>query len=1467
MGRRRQRLVGVATPSFFLVLVGLGLPGIAFGQSGGWRMIGQIGGPTQAVAVEGKYAYVGVGLRLVVLDVSNPAQLRQVGATAPFPHFVEGVAVSGTLAYVAAGGAGLRVVDVADPTRPTEVGAWDSRGYAEGIAVAGATAYLADGPYGLRVVDVSNPARPKEVGSAYVMNYAFEVAVAGRYAYIAAAGAGLLVADMSNPARPVEMSTLDTPGYAYGVAVAGSTVFVADGWEGLNVVNVADPARPIQLGFHRTPGWAFSVGISGTLLYVADGFRGTRVLDASNPAQPRELGAYEVSGGHAGNVAVAGSIAYVADRNWGLHAVNVSEPARPARMGFYGPLGYADAVAVQGNYAYVAAGTYGLRIVDVSNPANPRPVGVYDTEGYATSVAALGRYAYACTGSAGSSLHVVDISDPLRPARTAKVQVRTGVCRDMEVVGETAYIADEWGLELLSVSDPRRPEPLGFIRLWQWVGAPDAVVGVTVSGTLAYLASELAGLEIVSVSDPRNPVWMGAYNSGTGSAQDVLVVGSRAYLAENDGVRVVDVSDLARPVGLGFYKTGGEVYGLAVSNGTVCAANGSRGVSAIDFSNPSSPRLLAAFDTPGYVWHVAVVGNRLYLADGPNGLLILEKGTGSVATGAMVGLADGEGSRDILPVGAGGPRWEIPGSSKAHPAEYPVQRPVAGAAAATGTCVVNSASDSGPATLRACIQNAASGSTITFDASIFPPARPATIALAAPLPPINQGRVTLDASDAGVVLDGSQLSGRASGLVLGSGNVVRGLQIIGFPSDGITIYGQDNVIGGDRARGRGPLGQGNVISGNRENGIFIAGEAARGNVVTGNLIGLDATGSRALGNSGIGVFICGGAAHNRIGGTEARERNIISGNGGNGVSLMDKGNSNVIVGNYVGTDVTGTIDLGNRGHGISMELAGFNNLIQRNLASGNVRAGVCLSDHGSNYNVVVGNLIGTDASGTKAIPNDWCGVFIGFMGASFNRVGGTRPEERNVISGNPAGVVLYGPGAVGNFVLGNLIGTDTSGTHLLGNATGVLLGPGIPTVVGGATEQERNVISGNGSQGVAVTSDYNTVLGNYIGTDASGRTALGNSGVGVSVSGGHNAIQGNLVAHTTNGAGVSVHSNAYNPLRRNSIHSNARKGIALSNRGNNMLPAPLVTAVASTAVWGIACPACEVELFSDAEGQGRIFEGSTVAGASGAFAFEKGSPLTGPNITATGTDAEGNTSEFSQPRKLVPTAGPLVNVSAASYAGDPLAVESIVTAFGSNLASGTEQPAALPLPTTLAGTSVKVLDSAGVERAAPLYFVSPAQVNYQIPPGTALGLATVAVANEAGIEYAASVEIVSVAPGLFSASGTGQGLAAANVLRVKADGSQIYEPVTQPIDLGPETDQVYLLLYGTGIRRRSSLGAVRVSIGGTDAPVSYAGPQPEYPGLDQVNILLPRMLSGRGEVDVALRVDGKAANVVRVSVR
>src|SRR5262249_52020570 len=201
-----------------------------------------------------------------------------------------------------------------------------------------------------------------------------------------------------------------------------------------------------------------------------------------------------------------------------------------------------------------------------------------------------------------------------------------------------------------------------------------------------------------------------------------------------------------------------------------------------------------------------------------------------------------------------------------------------------------------------------------------------------------------------------------------------------------------------------------------------------------------------------------------------------------------------------------------------------------------------------------------------------------------------------------------------------------------------------------------------------------------------------------------------------------------------------------------------------------------------------------------------------------------------------------------------------------------------PLPTSLAGTMVEVTDGAGQTRLAPLFFVSPAQVNYLMPTGTASGVVVVKITSGAGQITQGATRIAPVAPALFSANASGQDVGAAVALRVKGDGAQSFEPVAQfdaatnrfvslPIDLGPDTDQVFLLLFGTGARGRSALSAVNVTIGGVTAPVSFADAQGGLAGLDQLNARLPRSLIGLGELDVALTVDGRIANGVKVRIK
>lgn len=246
-------------------------------------------------------------------------------------------------------------------------------------------------------------------------------------------------------------------------------------------------------------------------------------------------------------------------------------------------------------------------------------------------------------------------------------------------------------------------------------------------------------------------------------------------------------------------------------------------------------------------------------------------------------------------------------------------------------------------------------------------------------------------------------------------------------------------------------------------------------------------------------------------------------------------------------------------------------------------------------------------------------------------------------------------------------------------------------------------------------------------------------------------------------------------------------------------------------------------------------------------------------------------------RCSVPAASASV-VSAASFAGPAVAPNSIATIFGNQLSPVGEQAATLPLPTVLAGISVSLRDASGRTFPAPLFYVSPRQINFLVPGGMSRGAATVTVNAGGGSRGSGMLQIEDTVPGIFTQNADGKGAPAAYVLRASPDGSVTQEEaysctagpgscVPAPINLSAGQEQVYLVLFGTGIRNRRAVTEVSVTIGGVSVPVQYAGEQGQFAGLDQVNVTLPQELGGRGLVDLVLSVNSKAANTVQLDLR
>jgi uncharacterized protein (TIGR03437 family) len=242
-----------------------------------------------------------------------------------------------------------------------------------------------------------------------------------------------------------------------------------------------------------------------------------------------------------------------------------------------------------------------------------------------------------------------------------------------------------------------------------------------------------------------------------------------------------------------------------------------------------------------------------------------------------------------------------------------------------------------------------------------------------------------------------------------------------------------------------------------------------------------------------------------------------------------------------------------------------------------------------------------------------------------------------------------------------------------------------------------------------------------------------------------------------------------------------------------------------------------------------------------------------------------------------PTLTNLASVSAASFESNAsLTADEIVAGFGTGLSQNVVQATTVPLPTQLDGSEVLVKDATGAERPASLFFVAPTQLNYLIPAGTANGNATITIRRN-GVDTAqGTAAIEAVAPALFTSNASGQGVAAAVILR-RSNNLDTFEPVAQfnsaasrfdplPIDLGPDEDVVVLLLFGTGFRAAAQ-STLSATIGGTASAFVAAAPVSGFEGLDQANILIPRSLIGRGLVDVVFTANGKTANTVQINIK
>ncbi|MFH0976520.1 MAG: Ig-like domain-containing protein [Spirochaetota bacterium] len=557
----------------------------------------------------GVYKYVAAGnAGLKIIDVRWPSD-PHLESTCNTTGHANGVFVKGNYAYVAEFGYGLEIIDISDPDAPVRIGgcATNDRSYAHAVWVEGNYAYVADDYMDLAIIDVTDPANPALLGSFYTNGIAVDVTVSGGYVYVVNNNGSLAIKSLSNPASPgypVWYSVND----ANSVFVSGNYAYLAATFEGLIILDISNPLSPVLAGSYNTAGNAMDVYVSGNYAYVADKANGLAIIDISDPADPGLTGTYD-TGGSAYGVTVTEDYAYVADFNGGLVVVDVSSHHSPSLEGIYNltynPKGI-DKTTL--SYVYVADDTFGLKVISTVNNKKPSVLAYLDTDGHATDVEYNGIDAFVADGVQG--LKRIGVGDPLFLFLIDDISLNLGYAQSVSIDGSYAYVSNgDQGLFKIDLSDTNH------VKNYSTFFAKDqAVVGDQV-----FVATNDKGLVVVHTAAE------GSSNETTeltevGYGAGIAVYGNLAYMTRGADTVVINISDPEAPFVAGdpFTTGGGRII---ADLDYLYIAGLSDGLSIL---NRWTGELIGFCDNTGPIYGLDIDGNKAYVCGGDTGLHIID---------------------------------------------------------------------------------------------------------------------------------------------------------------------------------------------------------------------------------------------------------------------------------------------------------------------------------------------------------------------------------------------------------------------------------------------------------------------------------------------------------------------------------------------------------------------------------------------------------------------------------------------------------------------------------------------------------------------------------------------------------------------------------------------------------------------------------------------------------------------------
>lgn len=537
---------------------------------------GSVGGRCSAVAVTGRYVFLGCGATLEIWDALVPASPVRVGAVR-LPGIIEDLEATSNGVFAATGAAGVQIIDVSNPAQPVHCATFDTSGYARRMTLDGHRLFVADAYRGVRVIDVSHLAAPVLAGAFQTVGPAQALAlessrllvldgqiglqtlhaadpaamtvtgslngISAGLALTAVPGtawltdgkAGLYRCDLTTPATPSLMTNALLPASGRGMAISvnGSVLYVAAGAAGLLTVDAATLALQTSTAVGDE---AYDIAVAGDTLYIAAGFAGCRSLNIAAPLAPQPLAFYR-TGARAVDAAMSGPVLFLAADEAGLQVHNLTNQLTPDWLTTVAASTNPRCVLVSGNLAYVAEALGGLKIFNVANPASPSWVGSQVGAGLVT----IRRMALAGSRLAltdGRQINLVDVSNPANPVQIATNRY-SGYLFDLAANTSHFFVAcGGAGLRILN--------PTTLATVGTFSTAPDPVVTVGVQGHHVYIGDGRATVRILSITNPAAPTLV---QSVAGSAFQIAAAGPYVHWvdARNQGA-VVDMSDPLNPV-------------------------------------------------------------------------------------------------------------------------------------------------------------------------------------------------------------------------------------------------------------------------------------------------------------------------------------------------------------------------------------------------------------------------------------------------------------------------------------------------------------------------------------------------------------------------------------------------------------------------------------------------------------------------------------------------------------------------------------------------------------------------------------------------------------------------------------------------------------------------------------------------------------------------------------------------------